>query len=145
MTGNLHSKESKKAKIYKKLESKFSFGRELVKISLEEKVDPQLTAAIIMHESKGKIKARGTSGEYGLMQIMPYNMTKAEIKKAYDPSFNIRKGLHIFKRCIKHEMNHTNEYVMRALSCYNAGPNRKNKIMIAYEKAVVTQYLALGE
>lgn len=58
--------------------------------------DPRDVLAVIAVESGFNTNARGSSGEYGLMQIMPatagdYGVT--DLETLYDPETNIRVGM----------------------------------------------------
>lgn len=94
-----------------------------------------LLASLIIQETGVREEATGGAGEIGLMQILPWWLTKAEVlgldpitpRELYDPVNNIRWGVAILKRCLIN----SNGDIHRALCWYNAGPNWKNGIKYA--------------
>lgn len=124
---------------FKKIHRQFPhISKAIIEVSIEEKIDPRLTAAIIAHESKGNIKARGKVGEVGIMQIRPYHFKNQKLEVMRNPRVNIKTGLKVLKDCIRHEGN-----TQRALSCYNGGPHRKVKRIKKYENEIKKNYLSL--
>ncbi len=85
----------------------------------------QLTAQILQ-ESGLREDATGAAGEIGLMQILPWWLTRADVlglepisqRELYDPAQNIRWGVAILARCLRN----TNGDLFKALCFYNAGP-----------------------
>lgn len=61
--------------------------------SLLNKVDPQLTFAIIHAESNFDALARSPKNAQGLMQLIPDTAARFGIRNAYDPAQNIRAGM----------------------------------------------------
>ena len=84
--------------------------------------DPNVIRAIIEKESGFRPGVTGTSGEQGLMQIMP--STAAQYggagKNLFDAATNIELGTKIFADL----MRRFNGDIDKALTAYNAGPGR---------------------
>lgn len=87
-----------------------------------------LILAHIETESSFKVTARGTSGEYGLMQIMPDTFTwiykdilKIDVQKGYnfyiDPYYNILAGM----AYIDYLLKYWNNDEQAAIMSYNEG------------------------
>lgn len=99
--------------------------------ALTKGVDPKVVAAVIYHESGGKPKAVGTSGEKGLMQLMPGTWKEFGVKNPFDPLQNMKGGIDYLAWC---KENFGSKY----LRCYNGGPKNvdieKTK---EYERAVL--------
>jgi soluble lytic murein transglycosylase len=98
-------------------------------------VDPALVKAVIWKESGFDAKARGRSGEIGLMQIM--NATASDwaeserIKsfspsRLYDPGENAQCGAWYLHRLLRRYRDTDNPLVY-ALAAYNAGPTTITK------------------
>ncbi len=105
------------------------FDPEIVSISRENGVDPFLTRALIWRESKFDPMTLGTSGERGLMQVMPdagrewaraHKMDDYKDDDLYDPATNIRAGTWYLSRAIR-RWSDTDDPVTFALAEYNAG------------------------
>ena len=107
--------------------------------SLSNNLDPYLIGAVIMHESwGGQQYLRGGDGEYGLMQVMPYNFPQ-HINTDYerfDAKNNIKYGTKHLRYCYD-----LRKSVKLALSCYNKGPYAV--LQPRYVDAVRKQYHAL--
>jgi len=87
-------------------------------------LDPALIAAIISKESSGDYSARGTVGEYGLMQIRATTAKwlgyKGDPDVLYNPAENIRYG----SQYLRYQLDRyaeTADPVSWAVSAYNAG------------------------
>lgn len=98
-------------------------------------------ACIIDAESEGKRTALGKKTRYGrargLMQIMHFHVKKKDLKKLYDPRFNIRLGTKLFRGFLISRKGD----LVEALKDYNSGPasryyNRPyiNKILNNYRR-----------
>jgi len=77
-----------------------------------------LLKALIKTESDFDPRAVSRAGAMGLMQIMPENIRKLEIKDPFDPKDNIMGGTRYLKQLI----NRFNGKLHLALAAYNAGP-----------------------
>lgn len=95
-------------------------------------VEPDLVKAVIWKESRFNHKARGTSGEIGLMQIMPdaaYEWAEAEKIRGFKPEdlfdkrMNIWAGTWYLRKCLRRFAN-TDRPSVFALAAYNAGPTK---------------------
>jgi soluble lytic murein transglycosylase-like protein len=69
---------------------------QIIKLSMEFHLDPELVARIIMVESRGRLTATSKTGDIGLMQVNPhnvahYNWSPKKIKT--DTAYSIRAGL----------------------------------------------------
>lgn len=93
---------------YKRLKTRFTWLEkdvyDFIKIEAEKKeVDPHLIMSVIQIESgdfcknnwAAMKKVKGTSGEIGPMQVMPYHARNP--KNLYDWKYNIKKGIGYFK------------------------------------------------
>jgi soluble lytic murein transglycosylase len=93
-------------------------------------VDPALVKAVVWKESRFDPNARGSSGEIGLMQIMPpaaqewassERLRSFQHEQLFDPEKNILAGswyLHVQLR----KYARTDNPIPYALASYNAGP-----------------------
>jgi len=84
-------------------------------------VPVNLLVAVALHESSGDPLARGSAGEYGLMQLMPGTADMLGFKGDYDlllhsPLLNMRLGAKYLGQQFKRYGNWR-----QALSAYNAG------------------------
>jgi len=77
-----------------------------------------LLKALIKAESDFDPRAVSRAGAMGLMQIMPENIRRLEIKDPFDPKDNIMGGTRYLKQLI----NRFNGKLPLALAAYNAGP-----------------------
>ena len=77
-----------------------------------------LLKALIKTESDFDPRAVSRAGAMGLMQIMPENLRRLEIKDPFDPKDNIMGGTRYLKQLI----NRFNGKLHLALAAYNAGP-----------------------
>lgn len=102
------------------IEKQYDFGplnqyKQLIIIEAKRNnLEPELVAAVIYHESRGKWWARGHQGEIGLMQIMPY--PERQPNRLWDPDFNIKWGSRYLAGLIQARGTRG------GLSAYNAGP-----------------------
>jgi hypothetical protein len=105
-------------------------------------VRPELVKAVITIESCFKPTARGSSGEKGLMQLMPGTAKRLNIRNGYNAWQNIHGGAKYLGLLLGHYEGDTH----RAVAAFNAGegnvkkagkiPNRTYvaKVMHAYGK-----------
>jgi len=128
--------------VYKKIEN--SMGAEwkpyiaeitqtLITESQKQGLDPIFVLAVIQTESTFNTRAKGTSGEIGLMQILPktaewiskkYKLPWKGDISLYDPVTNIKIGITYFAHL-------RSEFESRAyhyLPAYNMGPKNVRKI-----------------
>lgn len=77
-----------------------------------------LLKALIKTESDFDPRAVSKAGAMGLMQIMPENIRRLEIKDPFDPKDNVMGGARYLKQLI----NRFNGKLHLALAAYNAGP-----------------------
>lgn len=107
---------------------------ELISYAKRHEIDPRLVAAIIKTESDWNPKAKGTSGELGLMQLMEKTANYFKVKDRSDPVENIKGGIQFLAYC----KQKTGKAFIR---CYNAG-EFKTEITAAktYEKKVLAAY-----
>ena len=96
-------------------------------------LDPDLIAAVIMMESGGNAEAHGGSGEYGLMQIMPYHACVS-----WEPIQNIDCGASILARLIERAGGSKS----LGLAAYNAGETGRDRDGkgLGYANKVLTLY-----
>ena len=95
-------------------------------------VEPALIKAVIWKESRFNHRARGASGEIGLMQVTPtaaYEWAAAEKIAGFKPEHlldrrtNIWAGTWYLRKCLK-RFQHTDRPAVFALAAYNAGPSK---------------------
>ncbi|PTY02641.1 murein transglycosylase [Verrucomicrobia bacterium LW23] len=106
---------------------------DLIKIvAKEHNVDPLLIRAVIWRESRFARHAQGTSGERGLMQLMPKTALEwakknnhIDFKESdlYEPLTNIKAGTFVLARGLEKWKDRDNP-VPFALAEYNAGRSR---------------------
>jgi peptidoglycan lytic transglycosylase len=98
-------------------------------------IDSRFIKAVIFQESKFDARARGTSGEIGLMQIMPKgaavdwarSQKRENIREGllFNPKLNIEIGTWYLAKALKRWHNY--KYVKELALCqYNAGGKRAN-------------------
>lgn len=122
--------------VYKKLESSMDpkwktwlpqMTEELIKACEAHNMDPIFIMAIIETESQFNTYAKGTSGEIGLMQILPktgewiakkYDLQWKGPSSLYDPISNIRIGIAYFAHLRSTFESRPHYYV----PAYNMGP-----------------------
>lgn len=130
----------------------------LSKETLENKADPyaqtirsaakkygvkqELVKAVITVESCFKKQARGSSGEKGLMQLMPATARRFNSKSSYNPWTNIHAGT----KYLSYLLERYDGDLSRTVAAYNAGegnirpggkirnPYYVSKVMSAYSK-----------
>ncbi|NCB95274.1 MAG: lytic transglycosylase domain-containing protein [Negativicutes bacterium] len=94
------------------------YEKEIRAASQETGVPPNLIAAMISQESKGKANAVSEKGATGLMQLMPDTATEMGVSDLTDPAQNIMGGAkYLAKQLEAHNGN-----LALALASYNAGP-----------------------
>lgn len=80
-------------------------------------VSEDLIKAIITVESCFKKTARGTSGEKGLMQLMPATARRFNVDRGYNPWENVHGGT----RYLSYLLKHYDGDATHAVAAYNAG------------------------
>lgn len=102
-------------------------AKDIVEISLEQKVNPFYVASVIAVESSFKKHAKSHVGATGLMQIMPATAKSVAKSKVVpeltDPKVNIRLGIKYLKSLEKSYKG--NKFY--ALAAYNWGPGNMGK------------------
>ncbi|MBJ6611660.1 MAG: transglycosylase SLT domain-containing protein [Candidatus Thiothrix moscowensis] len=125
------------------LEQKASQYRDAItSASSSHGVSKDLVKAVITVESCFKSGARGSSGEKGLMQLMPGTARRFDIRNGYNAWQNVHGGT----RYLSYLLDYYGGNTQRAVAAYNAGEGnvRKNgaipnhgyvsKVMQAYHK-----------
>lgn len=120
---------------------KYDFGKinkyksYILRYSKKHNIDPYVLAGVIIQEgcydgcySKRYGYNRGNSGEYGILQIMPYHVKKPHRLKNTDYNFEV--GSKYLSLMIKQKG------LVRGISSYNRGPN--GKFNHRYVKNVLT-------
>ena len=107
----------------------------ILEISERHGVDPCLVKAVIWRESRFRPYARGTSGEIGLMQIMPDKAVSDWARKhrrpdllkgsLFTPRLNIEIGTWYLARALRRWSSYKDGETL-ALCEYNAGITRAN-------------------
>lgn len=108
-----------------------------------EKVNARLVLSLIITESNCRKRARGSSGEIGLTQIMPFHvkslhragiLSEPKIAQLWDIGRNVRSGVYILMmQAVR------SKTIKEALAKYNAGPKRV-KAGMPYALRVMRQY-----
>lgn len=128
--------------VYKKIEQSFkqrwksyvpAVAQTIISESRKHEFDPVFILAVIQTESSFKPDARGSSGEIGLMQILPrtgewiakkYRLPWKGKKTLYDPVMNVRIGIQYFA----HLRSEFGRMAYHYLPAYNMGPANVRKI-----------------
>lgn len=95
----------------------------MMKYGMEQGVDPALIASVITVESSGIEGAVGSSGEVGLMQIMPTTgawVADVTAEQLLDPAINIQTGTAYLRYCIDRKDGNG----PAGVAAYNYGPDR---------------------
>lgn len=108
-----------------------------------EKVNARLVLSLIITESNCRKRARGSSGEIGLTQVMPFHvkslhragiLSEPKIAQLWDIGRNVRSGVYILMmQAVR------SKTIKEALAKYNAGPKRV-KAGMPYAQRVMRQY-----
>lgn len=102
-------------------------------------VDKLLIRAVIKHESNFNPNARGSSGEKGLMQLMPRTARAMGVSNAFDPEENIFGGT----RYLRRNLDLCGQDVRCALARYNGGPRGMHSFNAQrYAGRVMARYTA---
>ncbi len=125
----------------------------IVEESNDAGVDPLFVLSVIQHESRFRNNTIGTSGEIGLMQVMPataewlseeYGIPYHEKSELFDPVMNIRMGVSYIS-WLRQKFPKTKDLA----SAYNMGPknlrtalNEKRRPQIYYSK-ILKNYLSI--
>ena len=83
--------------------------------ALANGIEPKVVAALIKVESGWNPDAKGSSGELGLMQLMPKTALAYGVKDRADPVDNVMGGIRYLAACKKLAG-------AKYLRCYNGGP-----------------------
>lgn len=115
-----------------------SVANEIKQLISKHGLDPKLVSAIITVESAWQTEAIGTSGEVGLMQLMPKTALAFGVKNRKDPIQNVKGGIAYLAYCKRK----TGKAYIR---CYNAGEFKTHLPQAyAYEKKVLAAKAKLG-
>jgi soluble lytic murein transglycosylase-like protein len=98
--------------------------------------DPQLVAAVIHVESRGRIRAKSHVGARGLMQLMPRTAEAQAVISdleyydgiEYVPQWNVRVGIEYLEYLLRRYKNNYEH----ALTAYNRGPYNTDSILRTY-------------
>ncbi len=136
-----------------------TIAEKMVYFAGEAQVDPLLVCAIVWHESNFVKTARGSSGEYGLMQIMPgtfeqvlrvySHVPRLPIDTLLQIGYNLQVGT-LYLRWIYNRLEKDLQYALKrpefqgdntkaALYIYNAGTRFGLKQGIQYQAAVLAK------
>ncbi|MFS4458327.1 lytic transglycosylase domain-containing protein [Bdellovibrio sp. HCB2-146] len=128
--------------VFKKLEASLAkewtrwipqLTKELIRESKSRDMDPIFVLAIIQTESQFNTYAKGTSGEIGLMQILPqtgewiakkYNIPWNGPNTLYDPIANVKIGIAYFSYLRSQFESRAHHYV----PAYNMGPKNVRRV-----------------
>lgn len=139
---NLENQKDLNYLVYKKLKSSMApewqkwipeITKELIKECQKQDMDPVFVLAIIQTESRFNTYAKGTSGEIGLMQILPqtaewiagkYKLEWRGPNSLYDPITNIKVGITYFAHLRVQFDSRARHYV----PAYNMGPTNLKRI-----------------
>ena len=81
----------------------------------------RLAAAVVTVESGWRVNARGSSGERGLMQLMPATARMMGARgNLYNPRINMRAGTKYLHWCYRRARRN----VAATIGCYNRGPGK---------------------
>jgi len=98
---------------------------EIKKLISKHDIDPKVVKAIIKVESNWNPDAKGSSGELGLMQLMPATAKHFGVKNRLNPFQNVKGGIEYLAYC----KQKTGKAYLR---CYNAG-EAKTELAAAYK------------
>jgi hypothetical protein len=129
--------------------SRAPFGREIAAVGKVLQLDPRFIQIIVDRESGGNPNAVGSSGERGLMQIMPNNFEhwKSQVEAITgrpasidDPLDTLIAGvLHM-----KNDLNATGGNVFAAARRYNGGPRGRSPAAVEYGRHVANRWRQLA-
>jgi len=81
----------------------------------------RLAAAVVTVESGWRVNARGSSGERGLMQLMPATARRfGGSANLFNPRQNMRVGTRYLHYCYRRARGN----VAATIGCYNRGPGK---------------------
>lgn len=107
-----------KPEILNRPDRRTRYDRHIRKASKLHGIDFPLLKSIIKVESDFNPRAVSNKGAMGLMQIMPQNLKKLNLKNPFDPHENIMAGT----RYLKKMLNRFGGRLPLALAAYHAGP-----------------------
>ncbi len=91
-----------------------------------------LAAAVVTVESGWRVNARGSSGERGLMQLMPATARQLGARgNLYNPRTNMRYGTKYLHYCYRRARGN----IAATIGCYNRGPG----LMWSWNKSRITR------
>jgi Transglycosylase SLT domain len=94
-----------------------TYGKDILRATLDTKVSPALVLAVMGIESAGNSDAVSSAGAVGLMQLIPATAERFGVKDSTDPIQNIKGGVAYLDWLLK---EFDNDPVM-VLAAYNAG------------------------
>ncbi len=95
-------------------------------------IDGDLIKAIVKNESSFNPNAVSSCGAQGLMQLMPSTAKSLGVSNSFDVSENLDGGTRYFKRLLES----FNGNVKLALSAYNGGISRMNRLGVDTEQEI---------
>lgn len=112
----------------------------IVQYAIERGLDPDLVAALIWKESRGRADARSPAGAIGLMMVMPYEAGftwRPRAAALLDPETNVAWGTRTLATVIRQSQGD----VHNALAAYNGGWERvHNAVPQNYTADVLSEY-----
>jgi soluble lytic murein transglycosylase len=126
----------------------FEIARSVIMEANHHKLDPFYLLAVIQTESQFNLKARGTHGEIGLMQVMPKTAKwlapqvglHPDRINLEDPIQNIRIGATYFAKLRKSFDGNGTRYT----AAYNMGPRNVRKLVAKKKEPAVYPTKVLG-
>src|SRR5690606_27796962 len=94
-----------------------TYGKDILRATLDTNVSPALVLAVIGIESAGRSDAVSSAGAVGLMQLIPATAERFGVSDSTDPVQNIKGGVAYLDWLMK---EFDNDPVM-VLAAYNAG------------------------
>lgn len=118
----------------------FEIARAVIVEAAHNHMDPLFLLAVISTESQFNIKAHGSHGEVGLMQVLPKTAAwlapKAGLPSNFDlqePAVNIRIGATYFAH-LRHTFHHNGS---RYVAAYNMGTTNVRRLLAAKTEPMI--------
>lgn len=118
------------------------FDGEIAAAANRHGLDPRLLKAVVQTESSGNPLAVGSSGERGLMQLMPGTARQLGVTNPFDAVQSLDGGARLLSRYL----TQYDGDLTRALAAYNAGPGNvaRGFIPAGYVRNVLTNLGQVG-